>query len=110
MRPKLFFFFSFAEDGTVVRPETNATEPYPGYHADRTRRQEYADSLYFQRFPKSDKKPWKNVAITEQDDAAFEAFEEMMQFVALCEWRPDPALYAHAMGPSTPDPIDNSEM
>ena len=70
--------FSFAEGGTIDYPETYATEPYPSHHAYRTRRQEFADSLDFQRCPEGNEKLWKNIAITEQDDAESKAFEEMV--------------------------------
>ena len=88
--------FSFAQDGTVVRPETYAPEPYPGYHADRHRAQrlESANASHFHGFVTKDPKPWKNVAITEQDDAEFAAFQARMRTGA-GEWRPHPP-YGHA--------------
>ena len=100
--------FSFAPDNTVVRPETYALEPYPGYHADGARRQNFADSLYLERFPKGDPKPWKNVAISEQDDAEYKAFKERMRIGALGEGRPHAVLYAHAQGPIAGHPGSTS--
>ncbi|KAI9567624.1 hypothetical protein HD554DRAFT_2039354 [Boletus coccyginus] len=75
--------FSFAEDGTVVRPKTYALEPYPGYHADCLRRLDSVDATHLQGCSKGDPKPWKNVAITEQDDAEFAAFQERMRTATL---------------------------
>ena len=84
--------FSFAKDGTVVRPERYSREPYPGYHADglRARHLESVNASHFQGFSTRDPKPWKNVAITEQDDAEFAAFQERMRTGAVGEWRPHP--------------------
>ncbi|KAG6380392.1 hypothetical protein JVT61DRAFT_8510 [Boletus reticuloceps] len=83
--------FSFNEHGTVVRPETYTLEPYPGYHANRPRpvdqHVESVSATYSQGFARKDPKPWKNVAITEQDDAEFEEFQERMRLGALGEHR-----------------------
>lgn len=66
--------FSFAENGTVVRPEMYASEPYPGYRRAGRLHSESVPTSYFQGFSRwGEEKPWKNVAITEQDDAEFEA-------------------------------------
>ena len=93
--------FSFAEDGTIVRPKTYAHEPYPGYHADRPRRLDSVDATHLQGSAKRDPKPWKNVAITEQDDAEFAAFQERMRTGALGERQRHPP-YGHAQG-ATPE-------
>ena len=83
--------FSFAPNGTVVRPREYGPEPYPGYHADRIRRlQSESDPVnasLSQGFVSRDPKPWKNVAITEQDDAEFEAFQMKMR-TGPSEWQP----------------------
>ncbi|KAH0831340.1 hypothetical protein J3R83DRAFT_13991 [Lanmaoa asiatica] len=68
--------FSFVKDGTVVRPERYSLEPYPGYYAYGPRRPESVNASYFQGFSPQDEKQWKNVAITEQDDAEIAAIEE----------------------------------
>ena len=86
--------FSFAKDGKVARPESYRAEPYPGYRASAApssgRNVSHAGastggalagplpSLSFSRAHVSKAsgrmdKPWKNVAITEQDDAEFAA-------------------------------------
>ncbi|KAI9459747.1 hypothetical protein HD554DRAFT_2176806 [Boletus coccyginus] len=86
--------FSFARDGKVMRPETYRAEPYPGYRASAAsssgRNISHAGastgsalsgplpSLSFSRAHVSKAsgrmdKPWKNVAITEQDDVDFAA-------------------------------------
>lgn len=86
--------FSFARDGKVVRPETYRAEPYPGYRASAAsssgRNISHVGastgsalsgplpSLSFSRAHVSKAsgrmdKPWKNVAITEQDDVEFAA-------------------------------------
>ena len=65
--------FSHAKDGTIVRPEVYAQELYPGYH-NQTRSVRGPTSAYGTAVSK-DPKWWKNVAITEHDDAEFEALE-----------------------------------
>ena len=94
--------FSFAKDGTVVRPEPYRAEPYPGYRASATSpsgRHVYgagaalsgpSASSSFPRTPVSKAsermdKPWKNVAITEQDDAEFAAMEAEAEVRAQAE-------------------------
>ncbi|KAF8558540.1 hypothetical protein OG21DRAFT_1481246 [Imleria badia] len=107
--------FSFAEDGTVVRPETYGAEPYPGYHADRTRRVESVDASHFQGFSERTSKPWKSVVITEQDDAEFAEFQARLRVGAVGEWRqhllygPAPSLTANkpsSYTPGHPSPTD----
>ena len=93
--------FSFAKDGTVVRPETYRAEPYPGYRvsASSSSRHDFgagvalprpSRSLSLPRIPVSKAsermdKPWKNVAITEQDDAEFAAMEAEAEIRARAE-------------------------
>jgi hypothetical protein len=94
--------FSFAKDGTVVRPETSREEPYAGYRASEASssgRHVYgagsplskpSPSSSFPRPPVSRAsermdKPWKNVAITEQDDAEFAAMEAEAEVRAQAE-------------------------
>ncbi|KAN0094447.1 hypothetical protein V8E55_002734 [Tylopilus felleus] len=91
--------FSFAQDGTVVRPQSYASEPYPGYHADRARRLEPAPTSHFQGFQRRDPKPWKNVAITEQDDAEWEEMRERARVGAVGEYSP----YYRSAQPSMPE-------
>lgn len=59
--------FSFAKDGTVMHPETVRTDPEPcaGYRG----------SAASKSSGRGMDKPWRNVAITEQDDAEFAAME-----------------------------------
>ncbi|KAF8125315.1 hypothetical protein EV363DRAFT_1419259 [Boletus edulis] len=76
--------FALAGQGTVVRPESDAIEPCPGYDASHARHVvESISAPYYQVFSGGDPKPWKNVAITEQDDAEFVAFQERMRVGAL---------------------------
>ena len=71
--------FSFSEDGKVVCPETSSAEACPGDRPNAASSTP-ATSTFF-RVPTSVKastrvdKPWKNVAITEQDDEEFAAME-----------------------------------
>ncbi|KIJ63479.1 hypothetical protein HYDPIDRAFT_112894, partial [Hydnomerulius pinastri MD-312] len=93
--------FSFANDGTVVPPKTSRPSPYPSFFARQplrsTNRDQYdlvsasgatasksvapsATRSYAEAVKASlsnnfcdVQKPWKNVAITEHDDAEFEA-------------------------------------
>ena len=97
--------FSFAKDGTVVRPETYRAEPYPGYRASASSSSRHdfsagagagaalpgpSRSLSLPRISVSKAsermdKPWKNVAITEQDDAEFAAMEAEAEIRAQAE-------------------------
>ncbi|KAF8548641.1 hypothetical protein OG21DRAFT_1516098 [Imleria badia] len=93
--------FSFAKDGTVVRPETYREEPYPGYRASAAsssgRGVNGAGAASYSPFvirsartrvSKASRrmdKPWKNVAITEQDDAEFAAMQAEAQVRAQAE-------------------------
>lgn len=79
--------FSFAKDGTVVRPETYRAEPYLGYQARAasssgrnvcatlSSASSSTPSSPSSKAPGRLDKDWKNVAITEQDDAEFAARE-----------------------------------
>ncbi|KAF8137261.1 hypothetical protein EV363DRAFT_655665 [Boletus edulis] len=81
--------FSYAKDGRVVRPETHQVEPYPGYNAASSGGRGAALALSnpspstSTSRPRANvskpsariQKPWKNVAITEQDDGDFVAMQ-----------------------------------
>lgn len=104
--------FSFAKDGTVVCPKTYHTEPYPGCRASAgaassSGRRIYDGALYspshshssssssssswsFPSTPNSKisgraNKEWKNIAISEQDDAEFVAREAEAEVRARAE-------------------------
>ncbi|KAG8216699.1 hypothetical protein J3R82DRAFT_6906 [Butyriboletus roseoflavus] len=83
--------FSFTKDGTVARLETYHMEPYPGYRASAT--SSSPSSSPSPSFPSSPickasgivNKDWKNVAISEQDDAEFAAMEARAEIRAQAE-------------------------
>lgn len=61
----------FAEDDTVVHPQTYSPEPYPGYHAGRPRHLKSVNASHFHGFSTEHEKPRKNVAATERARAVY---------------------------------------
>ncbi|KAG6377593.1 hypothetical protein JVT61DRAFT_15411 [Boletus reticuloceps] len=83
--------FSYAKDGRVVRPETHQVEPYPGYNAASSNPSPSTSTSWPRADPSKPsariQKPWKNVAITEQDDADFVAMQAEAKVRARAEAR-----------------------
>lgn len=85
--------FSFAKDGTVLHPKTYRSEPYPGYRASAALSSgcsAHHTGPLRKPGPRATvirDKPWKKVAITEQDDAECAEMETKAELQAQLEAR-----------------------